>query len=88
MLKYEPVVITTAIAAIISLLIAFGVNITEQQNTAIMRFVEAILPIIPFAIGAIVAWANAWSKDSVEKVTGTNIKNAENILKSKKRGRQ
>lgn len=48
-MKTEPIVtvatITGLVSAIIALLVAFGVNFTEAQTTAIMGFVGVLAPL-------------------------------------------
>jgi F0F1-type ATP synthase assembly protein I len=83
-MKYEPIMITTLVAALMSMLISFGVNISDEQSSAILKFLDAILPLVPFAIAAVVARRKSWSENSVEIAAGTSIENAEKILESKK----
>lgn len=84
MLRFEPVLISTLIAALISLLISFGVQISDEQSSAILKFLDSLLALAPFGVAALVARQNVWSKKSVETVANMPIKDAEKILESKK----
>lgn len=57
--------ITTLVASAIGLLVAFGVNVTEAQKTAIGAFVVAVIAIV--ALGS--AW---WARSHVTPVAKAN----------------
>lgn len=42
-IESEPVLVTTLVGAVIGLLVVFGVPITDQQKTAIVLVVTAVL---------------------------------------------
>jgi uncharacterized membrane protein len=84
MLKTEPALVISIVAAVLSLLIAFGVRISDEQNTAIINFVTVIAPALITVVSGIIIRANVWSKNSVEKVAGIDIQDAEKILESRK----
>ena len=67
-MRFEPVLITTFVAALVSLLISFGAPISADQSDAIMKFVAAALPLLPFVVGAIIARATVWCPNSVEEL--------------------
>ena len=50
-LKLEPAVITGAVAAVITLLVAFGIPLTEDQKVAVLG---VIAPLLALAQGLIV----------------------------------
>ena len=84
MLKSEPAIIVSSVCVVLSLLVSFGLKLTDAQNTAIITLVTLLAPFLITMIGGLIIRENVFSKRSVEKVTGTSIKNAESILESKK----
>ena len=62
----EAVMVSQLIAAILVLLVAFGVPMTDAQRQAVMQVVAAVLPIL-VATGAL-ARSQVWSRSSVEKI--------------------
>ncbi len=57
--------ITAFIAAIMTLLVAFNIHITEDQRTAILTTAGAFFALL-LAVGPIIR-GFVWSKDTVEK---------------------
>jgi len=49
-MKHEPAIsigaISAAVAAVLTLLVAFGIDVTEEQQTAILGVVAAVGPIV------------------------------------------
>lgn len=64
--QVEAVMVSQLIAALLLLLVAFGVPMTEEQRKAVMQVVTAILPIL-VATG-VLARSQVWSRSSVEKI--------------------
>lgn len=62
----EAVMVSQLIAAILMLLVAFGVPMTEQQRQAVMQVIGAVLPILVAA--GVLARSQVWSRSSVEKI--------------------
>ncbi len=58
--------VTAAVAAVIALLVAFGVDLTQDQQVAILGVVGVLAPI---AVG-LVTRGQVFSKDTVSKLTG------------------
>jgi hypothetical protein len=45
-LRNEPVLVTTFVGALLSLLVVFGVPITDDQKTAIIVLLTAVLAVV------------------------------------------
>lgn len=65
-MNLEPVLVTQLIAAILSLAVAFGAPITDEQRQAVLQVVGIVVAI--FLGGAVVARAHAYAPDTVRKV--------------------
>lgn len=66
LMQIEAVMVSQVIAAIMTVLVAFGLNLTEEQRKAVMQLVTALLPIL-VATG-LLARSQVWSRKSVEKI--------------------
>lgn len=58
------------IAAILMLLVAFGVPMSEAQRDAVLQVVGAVLPILVAA--GWLARSQVWSRSSVEKILSSD----------------
>lgn len=67
-MQHEPVVIMALVGAVVGLLVAFNVPISDEQSSAIMRFAEAVLPFLPGVIGALVARSFAFAPATVRRI--------------------
>ena len=64
-MQVEPVLVTQLVAAVLSLVVAFGVPVTDEQRQAILQVVGIVVSI--FLGGAVVARSRAWAPASVER---------------------
>lgn len=83
-MKKEPALIVSGVAALIGLLVSFGVNISEAQTNAILTFIGVIAPVVLPLLSGFVTRRFTWSADSVEKVTNQPLETNLQILESKK----
>ena len=67
-MQYEPVVIMALVGAVVGLLVAFNVPITDEQSSAIMKFAEALLPFLPGVLAAFVARSFAYAPNTVREI--------------------
>lgn len=66
LMRVEAVMVSQVIAAIMAVLVAFGVPMTDEQRQAVLQVVAALLPIL-VATG-LLARSQVWSRSSVEKI--------------------
>lgn len=66
MMQIEPVMVSQVIAAILTLLVAFGVPMTPEQRQAVLQVVAAVLPIL-VATG-LLARSKAYAPATVERI--------------------
>jgi len=64
----EPVMVMAFVGALLGLLVAFNVPISSDQTDAIMRFVEAALPLVPPILAAVVARNRVYSPATMRKI--------------------
>jgi uncharacterized membrane protein len=73
-MKTEPLftvgMITGVIVAIIGLLRAFGIEVSSDQENAIVQFITSSWEVVIVVGGFLVARNFVWSAASVEKLTG------------------
>lgn len=67
-MQFEPVVIMALVGAAIGLLVAFNVPISSDQSSAILKFVEALLPFLPGVLAAFVARSFAFAPNTVREI--------------------
>jgi hypothetical protein len=66
LMQVEAVMVSQLIAAILTLLVAFGAPMTEEQRKAVLQVVGAVLPIL--MASGVLARSQVWSRSSVEKI--------------------
>jgi len=71
--KFEPIVIVKLIGAALSLVVAFGLPVTDDQREAILTFAGIVAVIM--AGEAFAARSFVWSKASVEKIAPPPVPN-------------
>lgn len=65
-MNLEPVLVTQLVAAILSLAVAFGAPITDDQRQAVLQVVGIVVAI--FLGGAVVARSHAYAPATVQQV--------------------
>ena len=65
-MRLEPVLITQLVAAILSLAVAFGAPITDDQRQAVLQVVGIVVAI--FLGGAVVARSKAYAPATVDRL--------------------
>jgi len=66
LMQIEPVMVSQLLAAVFTLLVAFGVPMTPEQRAAVMQVVAAVLPIL-VATG-LLARSKAYAPATVERI--------------------
>lgn len=64
-MKFEPVLINQLIASGLSLVVAFGLPVSDDQRQAILQFAGVVIAI--FLGGGLISRAMVWSPASVER---------------------
>ena len=64
-MKFEPILITQLVASALTLMVAFGLPVTDEQRQAILQFTGVVVAI--FLGSGLVARSVAWSPASVEQ---------------------
>ena len=67
LMSLEPVLVTQLVAAVLALLVAFGIPVTDEQRQAILQVVGIVVSI--FLGGAVVARSRAYAPATVDRLT-------------------